>query len=376
MTLVVNLEFEGFQSMLGDLCLSADVREGYPVDLPSNPDFESPSGQGKIGAPIGLCQKLVYCGSNILLGWAGSLRSARKAINELRALNANDDMTYPQLQSYFSSSGRSHDISVMGLLSDGGVCRSFTFADESAILHISTPHGSIRAIGSGARSYAELLSAIEFDSVAAAAEPRRQAAVATFNLASALWRNEVKNPNYSISSELFGGGYEVAAVCPHNHIHKAENITYMYWDVVVDANDKIISGDWSLAFWLQYVDEVLILRRVTPQTRFNTRFLDFRNYIIGPAYRDTTIDEVIANFDAEASFDPEILCNSIDVRHEDQERYGLEFVNIARPGEQLLTFKRSNGQTVLEGIDRIRMLVENEIVVRRQLDEQARASNS
>lgn len=372
MTLVVNMEFEGFKCMLGDLCLSARVREGYPVDLPSNSDFESPTGKGKSIAPVALAQKLVKCGSNLLVGWSGKSGAARQLLSELRRLNDSDDLTFSQLKSYFSTSSFGRDLVITGLITDSGGCQSFTFGDETSYVDIQNRFGCIRAVGTGAKSYEEMLRGIDFNDVAANVSPVERAKIAAFVVACALWSFELADPVCFESTNVYGGGYEVAAVCKHGSILKMDKVAYLFWEMHIDANGNVIAGDLNLAFWLLYLDDVLVIRRFTSHTRHDTRFPAFANYFIPPIdccptsieLKDKFLEESRNKFDPTTTFVPNILCNWVAVTLPGQEGYSLISVNIAPPSEQLIWFSDLNGKMAMDGIDLIRLHVEKEVRIR------------
>jgi hypothetical protein len=239
MTLVATLALDNHPLIIGDLLLS---QEAHPADSP----IPLPTGvddfRGVRRTIAGLARKLVLIGPRCLLGWScKNVETAEAVIANIRKLEADSTLTLETMYATINSHPRADEdrLSIIGWLVTGEIDGIVTVdeVDYEATYGESEIFSDIRAIGSGARPFFDLLRVLDKAQHSSGPPDEEEARrslwlTRVFNLVGQLFAAEHRQGSFSKHLELsFGGGYELAI-----------------WD-----SGKFVFVDYTLSIWNAFV---------------------------------------------------------------------------------------------------------------------------
>lgn len=217
MTLVVALALDNHPLMIGDLLLSREAHSAdSPIALPTGVD----TFRGTARTIAGLSRKLVLIGTRCVLGWScNDVRTAEEVVAGIRKLEFAGSLSLETIYTTIKSHPRADDdrLSIIGWIVEGDVGGTVTAheIEYEALYGESAIFSEVRAIGSGARPFFELLKTFDKWQYAGTApdEHWNKALWLTrvFHVIGTMFAAEHRQGNLARSLELsFGGGYELA----------------------------------------------------------------------------------------------------------------------------------------------------------------------
>lgn len=256
MTLVVSCCVNRMPFLFGDLLLTGKTGPGVGVEIPTFPWGDNSilnayvDGEG----PLDIAQKVTICGSNMLLGWAGSHRVAHEVISGLYELNKDGNIDLNCLNEYLNNVPETADKELRLI----GLHRSttfhwFSFGIEPTTLP-TTKYGKLQVIGSGTELFMSYKDQLDFNSpyypVGSAIGLDEanvdnnddvtpgyacgEAVSMVLSLCGNMLVNEICDQKSLMN--FFGGGYEIGYPLNETGFSKLDGILYLFW--MVDWEDQ------------------------------------------------------------------------------------------------------------------------------------------
>jgi hypothetical protein len=286
MTLVGSFLIGGVPQIIGDCLLS---RRGFPTSkatLPLVGEVDASSLAtlpDRFNFPSGLVQKVVLCGNDLVLGWAGRARDAEPVVRKLRERQLSTPVSSKEefdkcLDEIWPRSDRL-SIGITGhLRHSGNQFGSFAYGNAT---HTDCPtYNFVGSTGSGSDVFRSILYS-RFEqhesSGGGLIDPK------PLMICGYLIANEVLNG--LPVKQAFGGVYEVATNIEWQ-FKKLDDIKYVVWSLKRGGDGKLQRKLEQMAH-LKYTNDLLLVRVLIQDGRWSNIV-----YPIGPIYRTVRDSEI------------------------------------------------------------------------------------
>jgi hypothetical protein len=266
MTLISRFTVNSHPLLFGDVLISGNEEVGRSPNIPTVGDTRSVYPEGSGFVISGLRQKINIVGANLVIGWAGGRSIAQTIIRELREQNSRTPFTSDGLVSFFKSWGtkvKDQEVGFLGYLIDKNSTIGFTFCFKTKeVLFPTDLFGQVGLIGSE---------------------------VATDHIRAHL---------QAINVATLGRGA----------FAKLDDLTYMFWDALVDDDDELVKLKPHKAFKYKYYGDMLAIRTLSlKESDVALMSFDDSIHLIEPIYRDITQEEI--DHFVVPSMNSRFLCN-------------------------------------------------------------------
>lgn len=235
MTLVARFKVADTFTWIGDLLVTQEVPEGQPIATPlaDNANVQMPDRKFYV---CDLTQKVNLLSDRLLVAFAGDGAQARDVAETLSNI-ANLPELSPDLIKRVLDAVEPHRkdaLTLIGAISNADDTGIYNFAMHADKFY-GGPFGWVLAGGSGAESFKQTLGQFaggiaQFDGIASTAQ---RASCIGLMLATTFYGREFSSMDNLV--EAWGGGFEVI-VRRDNAFRKLDNIVYLFWSVIDNAD--------------------------------------------------------------------------------------------------------------------------------------------
>ncbi len=290
MTLIAAFEIRNTPVLLGDLLLSSPNFKGS-TDIPTIGDTSKLFPPDSTKTIYGLVQKVNIIGKNLVVSWAGDFYVARKIITLLEEEASINPFTKKSLDNFFETYSdliEDKEIAIIGYLQDNDVINLIKKRGSRLLINTNNiPNfGKISTCGSGCYDIEEVLEnfSMSLSAIQTTHEDIfRHIVSQSTALCGWFYSDEMRLLGTSKKSiddddfdrtllSFYGGGYEIAFLTEKG-FGKLGDITYFTWKTQKLANNSIDIQLLSRAFYITYVDDLLIIYVID----FDEDSDDFRN---------------------------------------------------------------------------------------------------
>ena len=317
MTLIATFAVEGFPVVFGDLLLTGMTINDTAVAVPALGEVQNFFGEDSGWSVRGLRQKLNLINDRCVIGWTGNLASSRFAINELRKMASQGELTIEAIMDYLLNNPKvkEDNDSFVGLFFDGEFLHPFQVRAEQ---FTSSSLGQVYRMGSGSTVFDDL----EKNTVGMKTRKTGNANAAALGISMGLMLGGMlldKEFRGGESAEtirhLFGGGYEVAFFVNGN-MQKLEEVTYLLWEASLTMSGDVRLTAPQLLVKQQYLGDNLIIRSVkTEATEHGMKAIDEQWHVVSPVFETAKPTE--QEIKAITLYSP-LVCHCILVSREGQ----------------------------------------------------------
>lgn len=349
MTVVAAYRISGHPLMLADLLLSGPVEASDVTTLPSV-DVAFTNAPSNYEGPVGLCQKIVLIGDNLVIGWAGKRTTAMDFISELQFRSEYESFNPQRFDEFIKMQPPStwREIRFTGFISYKEnsplgnpppiKADSFGLASDQ----IKTPSiGNIFIIGSGRDLLVDYFKQIYQEPPDIDSHPNlavQSVLHGTSTIGDFLSMEHFARESLDVA---FGGGYELA-VASHEKFVKL-NMLYVFWRGWASADYKSFSFyDYPfLLFRYEYINDLLVIRTIAMQEPAEKPRPMDSIFLAPPVYRYLTAEEKSSPPSPPIMTD--WICNFVQVIFPDGTWKTLTLMGCK---SDWLKFKEENGQVV------------------------------
>jgi hypothetical protein len=316
MTLISRFTVNSHPLLFGDVLISGNEEVGRSPNIPTVGDTRSVYPEGSGFVISGLRQKINIVGANLVIGWAGGRSIAQTIIRELREQNSRTPFTSDGLVSFFKSWGtkvKDQEVGFLGYLIDKNSTIGFTFCFKTKeVLFPTDLFGQVGLIGSEVatdhiRAHLQAINEVPVPPNDRGLKARPLDIAIFFALQVSGVFLEAEMRSHESLHNYFGGGYEVATL-GRGAFAKLDDLTYMFWDALVDDDDELVKLKPHKAFKYKYYGDMLAIRTLSlKESDVALMAFDDSIHLIEPIYRAITQEEI--DHFVVPSMNSRFLCN-------------------------------------------------------------------
>lgn len=296
MTVVARLAINDYPMLVGDLLLSIADPLASPSPVPTIENLSAMFPVGSARVPCGLRQKLAVVANNLVVGWSGSLNTARDVIAELKRKSQSQTFTYETLTKHFEGLSQRvwDDIGLVGFLEESQD-RVFHWWRGPKSVEVDTKlFGRVGLLGSGLDDVEKML--LDIPSLPVGLDRTllgpEQALGFCLHMTGNLMQLEIATRKSL--AQFYGAGYEIATHIGGKY-DKIGDITYMFWRAGIEGEAVRVAFTPYRAFRYAYANDMLAIRSVSFDDSKKTPVVtDQKLFFAEPVYRDATPGETAA----------------------------------------------------------------------------------
>ena len=234
-------------------------------------------------------QKIAMITDQLVVGWSGSLDTARDVICELRRKSESDTFTMASLNQHFDSLSPAvwKDIGLLGFIRDPNGYAQFTrHAEEMK----TTLFGNVGLLGSGSDDVEQFLTGLKQLPNAMEREMNELEQSLGFALHLTGTFLSLEQMTAESISKYYGAGYEIASLMG-DRFEKMGDVTYIFWKAIAHDGQLRLDKQPMRIFRYAYIGDMLVIRAFSFENSGQSlRARDELHYIT-PVYRDATPTE-------------------------------------------------------------------------------------
>lgn len=350
MTLIATFAVEGFPIAFGDLLLTGMTINENAVAVPALGEVQNFFGEDSGWSVRGLVQKLNLISDHCVVGWTGGLDSSRFAINELRRMSLEGDLTVDAVMEYLGNDPkvRADNDSFVGLIADNNGLHCFQIRADPIM---SASLGQVYRVGSGSTLFDEIegnIIGMETRKTGNA-NPVASGISMGLMLGGMLLDREFRG---GVSAEtiqhMFGGGYEIAFFV-NGKMQKLQDVTYLFWEANLPISGGVQLAAPHFLVKQQYLNDNLIIRSVKAEaSEKGMEVVDEQWHVISPLYE--TVKPTEPEIKAVTLYSP-LICHFIMVNKEGQRPSVYTRVQLCSSKEDAVFNFDEQGDKILFGFN-------------------------
>ncbi len=259
MTMTIAFFPESYPILIGDVLLSGMETPGKQIHIPTIGDINEVFPEGSGFTIVGLCQKLCILNDRLAVAWSGARYAAQIVIKKLVKASTGRDFTLDDVMRFWENEVDQEykkEISLIGLIKNGDLINSFGFNYQRLQ---SERFGHVMLSGSGSHAMADSLARLGPSPEYPLNLNILERAISTaLSISTDMLGQELISPQGLLN--YFGGGIEIVSLV-RGKFTKIGDITYLFWYVSEDDEQKISFSLPETALKFTYYEDILLVRK-------------------------------------------------------------------------------------------------------------------